>query len=264
MGTFASNSEVEQYSLGQVTIEESIMKISLIGYGRMGHAIDQVAQQRGHEIVARLDAGDAIEIPPCDVVIDFSTPDSAYDNVLAALRQHYPVVSGTTGWMDRMEEIKDAVRELDGTFFYSSNYSVGVFVFRHLVRETARIMDSLPQYSSIHIDEVHHIHKQDYPSGTALTVAQDVIGEMNRFETTKAYLGETEAPDVDDKTLLIHSLREGEVPGIHRATFGSTQDVIRLEHEAYGREGFAVGAVMAGEFLQGKKGIFGMADMLHF
>lgn len=230
----------------------------------MGHAIEKIATERGHEIVGRIDNdAESTTLPDCDVVIDFSTPDSAFGNITSALKQGVPVVSGTTGWLERMDEVKALVEELDGTFFYSSNYSVGVHIFRHLVREAARIMNTLPQYSDVSVEEVHHIHKADYPSGTALSVAGDIISEMDRYEEPKAYLGDAEKPDSKESTLLIHSLREGEVPGIHRASFGSLQDVIRLEHEAYGREGFAMGAVMAAEFIQGKKGLFGMEDMLH-
>lgn len=231
----------------------------------MGHAIEQIALQRGHEIVARIDVeSKGATLPACDAVIDFSTPDSAFDNISSALKQGLPVVSGTTGWLERMDEIKALVNQLDGAFFYSSNYSIGVHVFRHLVRETSRIMNTLPQYSDIGVEEIHHIHKADYPSGTALSVAGDIISEMDRFSQTIAYLGSADRPQTSDDTLVIHSLREGEVPGIHRASFRSAQDVIRLEHEAFGREGFAMGAVLAAEFIQGNKGLFGMEDMLHF
>lgn len=230
----------------------------------MGHAIEAAAQQRGHTIVSRLDQGDPIELTGCDVAIDFSTPESAADNILSALRQHCPIVSGTTGWLDRMPEVETAVRELDGTFFYSSNYSIGVYLFRHLVSEAARIMNTLPAYSSVSVEEIHHVHKKDYPSGTALTVAGDIIRNMDRYSETAAYLGDAERPATDPGTLLIHSLRKGEVPGTHRVSFGSREDVIRIEHEAHGREGFALGAVLAGEFVQGRKGIFGMEDLLHF
>ena len=241
------------------------MKITLIGYGRMGHAIEQVAHSRGHEIVGRIDKDDQASIPSeTDVVIDFSTPDSAYNNIRRAIESGFPVVSGTTGWTDRMEEIREQVREREGAFFYSSNFSIGVFLFRHLVREAAKLINNLPQYSDVQMEEVHHVHKLDYPSGTALTVAGDIISEMDRYRDTRAYLGNAEKPTLAEDQLLIHSLREGEVPGIHRVAFSSPQDVIRLEHEAFGREGFAMGAVMAAEFLQGKKGWYGMEDMLHF
>ena len=231
----------------------------------MGHAIEEVALSRGHEVVGRIDKGQEVEISPStDAVIDFSTPDSAYDNIRLAIEGGFPVVSGTTGWTERMSEIRKMVERHKGAFFYSSNFSVGVFLFRHLVREAAKLMNNLPQYSDVEMEEVHHIHKLDYPSGTALTVAGDILSEMDRYSETKAYLGDEERPSVAEDQLLIHSLREGEVPGIHRVAFGSAQDVIRLEHEAFGREGFAMGAVLAAEFLQGKKGCFGMEDMLHF
>lgn len=231
----------------------------------MGHAIETIALERGHEIVGRIDDhAESGTLPECDAAIEFTTPLSAYDNIVAALRQGIPVVSGTTGWLERMEEVKALTRELGGTFFYSSNYSIGVHLFRHLVREASRLMNRLPQYSDVQVEEVHHVHKADYPSGTALSVAEDIMSEMDRYRRTEAYLAPAEQPEAAPDTLLIRSVREGEVPGIHRASFRSAQDVIRLEHEAFGREGFAMGAVLAAEFVRGRRGLFGMEDMLHF
>lgn len=237
------------------------MKIVLLGYGRMGHVIEKVAESRGHEIVDKLDEGWSV-LPECDVVVEFTSPSNAPSNIIAALKQGLPVVSGTTGWLEQWDNVADHVEALDGTFFYASNFSIGVHLFRKITKDLARYMNSFPQYD-VSVEEVHHVHKIDYPSGTALTIAQDILEQLARKSDIQSYLAPAELPaSVTEKTIPIHSIREEEVPGVHRVTFECDQDTIRLEHEAHGREGLALGAVLAAEYIQGKKGIFGMDNLL--
>ncbi len=237
------------------------MKITILGYGRMGHEIEKVAEKRGHEIVAKLNKGWS-SLPECDVVIEFTTPKEAPQNILMALQQNLPVVSGTTGWLEQWEDIVDYVEAMNGTLFYASNFSIGVHIFRKITKELARYMNALPEYD-VSLEEVHHIHKLDYPSGTALSIAKDILEQLARKSDIQSYLAPADLPQtVTEKTIPIHSIREGEVAGIHRVTFDSHQDTIRLEHEAHGREGLALGAVLAAEYIQGKKGIFNMDHLL--
>lgn len=236
------------------------MKICLIGYGRMGHEIERVAIHRGHEIVGRMDEGWS-ELPDCDVAIEFSQPESAFDNILNALKQGVPVVSGTTGWLSRWPEAIAAVKRYDGSFFYSSNYSVGVYLLRLLNKQLAEIMSQFPAYD-VSVEEIHHIHKLDYPSGTALTLADDLIASYPRKKETLAYLVPNAVPAHQPEDLLIRSIRESEVPGTHTVRYESAEDILEIKHIAKGREGLALGAVLAGEFLIGKKGLFGMEDLI--
>lgn len=237
------------------------MKITLLGYGRMGHEIEKVATKRGHEIVTKLNEG-WNSLPECDVVIEFTKPDQAVHNIQTALKQGLPIVSGTTGWLEHWDDVVDYVEAVNGSFFYASNYSIGVHLFRKITKDLAKYMNALPQYD-VKVEEVHHIHKLDYPSGTALSIAKDILEQLARKSDIQAYLSPDELPNTaTEKTIPIRSIREDEVPGIHRVTFESSQDTIRLEHEAHGREGLALGAVLAAEYVQGKKGVFGMDNLL--
>lgn len=236
------------------------MKIALIGYGKMGHAIEAIALARGHEIVCRIDADNTgdIDTPAfasADVAIEFTTPATAVDNYKRAFAQGVPVVSGTTGWLDRMPEIKEACLQ-GATFFYASNFSLGVNIFFAMNRWLASVMNQFDNYR-VSLEEIHHIHKLDHPSGTAITLASGIIEEVDRVSRWS----ETEqAADV----LCVTAEREGEVPGTHIVRYDSPVDTITIEHRAKSREGFALGAVVAAEYTVGKKGFLTMGDMLPF
>lgn len=244
----------------QPYIFETKMKIALIGYGKMGRAIEEVAVARGHEIVCRIDAGDeALFASPAfasaQVAIEFTTPATAVDNYKRAFAVGVPVVSGTTGWLDRMPEIKNACQE-GATFFYASNFSLGVNIFFALNRWLASIMNRFDDYQ-VSLEEIHHIHKLDHPSGTAITLAEDAIEQLDR-------LSRWSESDTATDVLPITALREGEVPGTHIVRYDSPVDTLTIEHRAKSRRGFALGAVIAAEFTQGRKGFLTMNDMLPF
>ncbi|MBR8703276.1 4-hydroxy-tetrahydrodipicolinate reductase [Porphyromonas levii] len=236
------------------------MKICLVGYGRMGHEIERVALSRGHEIVGKID-GAWNELPQCDVAIEFTQPDSALGNITKALEQGVPVVSGTTGWLLDWDKAVNAVDQNNGTLFYASNFSVGIYLFRQINRQLARMMNRFSGYEPM-VEEVHHIHKLDYPSGTALTLANEVVEQLASKTETLAYLAPSEMPEHAPNQLLIRSVREGEVPGTHIIRYESAEDSIEIKHEAKGRAALALGAVLAAEFVQGKKGLFGMEDLI--
>jgi 4-hydroxy-tetrahydrodipicolinate reductase len=238
------------------------MKTALIGYGKMGREIEKIALERGHKIVAIIDINnpedfDSQEFLSADAAIEFSRPASAIDNFKKCFARNIPVVTGTTGWYDRLDEIRTIVSEGDKSFFYASNFSVGVNVFFAVNRYLAKIMNGFPTYD-VSMEEVHHIHKLDSPSGTGITLAEGILANIDRKTRWKE--GETGAAD----ELLIHSIREGEVPGIHEITYESPADFISIRHEAKNRSGFALGAVLAAEFIKGKKGFFEMTDLLKF
>ena len=239
------------------------MNIAIIGYGRMGRLIESIAVSRGHNIVCRIDADntddfDSPQFRRADVAIEFSQPHAAVDNILRAFAAGVPVVSGTTGWADSLPEIKDMCLKGAGTLFHSSNFSPGVWIFREVNRRFAALMNRFPEYRPS-MTEVHHIHKLDHPSGTAITIADDIIAAISR-------LGSWQEPDGDaplpDDVLPIAHERRGEVPGIHSVSWDSPFDTITLTHSAKSREGFALGAVMAAEWLRGRHGFFTMDDMM--
>ncbi|MDR1090949.1 MAG: 4-hydroxy-tetrahydrodipicolinate reductase [Prevotella sp.] len=238
------------------------MNIALIGYGKMGHEIEKIAKERGHNIVAIIDINNTDEFDSpafksADVAIEFSTPAGALDNYKRCFAANVPVVAGTTGWLEHMDEVKKACEENDRTFFYASNYSLGVNIFFVLNKTLARIMNDYPDYN-VNIEEIHHIHKLDAPSGTAITLAEGIIGNIDRKDRWNP---ETEEKNTD---LAIHSIREGEVPGIHEIVYESEADIISIKHDAKNRKGLALGAVIAAEFVKGKKGFLGMNDLLKF
>lgn len=226
----------------------------------MGREVERMALSRGHEIVDRID-GDWEKLPVCDVAVEFTEPSSALSNITRAMEQGVPVVSGTTGWLDDWELAVRAVEAYNGTLFYSSNYSVGVYLLRQINRELARLANRLGGYEPT-IEEVHHIHKLDYPSGTALTLAEDIVEQLSSKSSIQAYLSGSDVPLHNSDELLIRSVREGEVPGIHTIKYESDVDCIELKHEAKGRSGLALGAVLAAEFVQGRKGVLGMDDLM--
>lgn len=236
------------------------MKIALIGYGKMGKEIEQVALAMKHEVVLKIDEINLGDLTPenlkkADVAIEFTTPKSAVHNILKCFEASVPVVVGTTGWMDKLEEIKKICTEKNQSFFYASNFSIGVNLFFKLNEYLAGMMKAHPEYFPA-MEEIHHIHKKDAPSGTGITLAEGIIrehGGLNKWVLDKpAKPGE----------LPIYSKREGEVPGTHIITYTSKVDEIKISHEAYSRKGFAEGAVHAAAWLIGKKGVFGMKDLL--
>ncbi len=237
------------------------MKIIIWGYGKMGKAVEKAAKERGHEIIGTIDINNvdnitAAYLKKADVVIEFTSPKAAPGNYLKCFDAGVPVVSGTTGWIDKEQEIKQICSEKNGTFFYASNFSLGVNIFFEVNRFLARLMSKIPQYA-VSVSETHHIHKLDKPSGTAISIAQQIIENHARY--TRWNLDKADAPD----EIPVKAFREGEVIGTHTVAYKSDIDKIVLKHEAFSREGFARGAVIAAEFVKDKKGCFGMPDLLN-
>ena len=238
------------------------MKIALIGYGKMGKTIEQIALQRGHQIVSIIDINNTADFESeafrsADVAIEFTTPATALGNYMRCFAANVPVVSGTTGWLEHLDEVKAKCEQEGKTFFYASNFSVGVNIFFALNRYLAKIMNGFPAYD-VRMTEVHHIHKLDAPSGTAITLAEGILENVERKER---WTLETAEQPTD---LPIHAIREGEVPSIHEIIYESEADTISIKHDAKSRAGFALGAVIAAEFTAGKKGFLGMNDLFHF
>ncbi len=230
------------------------MKIALIGYGKMGKAIAEIAEERGHEIVARLTTTPtAQDIEGADVAVEFTNPDAAFGNIKACLEASVPVVSGTTGWLHRRGEIEKITAEAGSAFLYGSNFSLGVNLFFALNEKLAKLMQAFPEYKP-QLEEIHHVHKKDAPSGTAISLAEGIIANSG-FNAWKAE--ETQSDE-----LGIFSIRTDEVPGTHSVRYTSQVDEIEIKHTAFNRSGFALGAVIAAEWLPGKQGVFGMSDVL--
>ncbi len=237
------------------------MKAAIIGYGKMGHEIEQVLLRRGHTIGLIIDENNRSELTPSalrdiDVAIEFTTPDTAYDNILACIESGTAVVSGTTGWTQRLPELQQRCREVGGTMIYSSNYSLGVNVAFRVNRYLAELMNRFDSYD-VRIEEIHHIHKKDAPSGTAITLADDILARMER-KSSWADAAKAGASDI-----AITSVREGEVPGTHTVTYESDDDVLELRHTLKSRRALAVGAVVAAEFICDKKGVFTIDDLFN-
>ncbi len=231
------------------------MKIALVGYGKMGKIIDEIATQRNHEIVARLNESPTSEnLNSADVVIEFSNPEVAFNNIKTCLENNIPVICGTTGWLDQKPEIEKIAAENNTAFLYGSNFSLGVNLFFALNEKLADLMKNFPEYN-VQLEEIHHVHKKDAPSGTAISLAEGIIKNNQRFEGWK--LDETK-----EKQLGIFAIREDEVPGTHSVFYKSSVDEIEIKHTAYSRNGFALGAVIAAEWIQGKTGNFSMKDVL--
>ncbi len=243
------------------------MKIILLGYGKMGHEVEQIALQRGHEIVARIDKDKDLETQRLrdsethDIVaIEFSTPATALENIHRCFDMNIPVVCGTTGWYEHLDEIKERCEKEQQTFFYAPNFSIGMNITFMLNRQLAKLSEKYGY--KISLTETHHIHKLDKPSGTAVKLAEDIIEnnenykswELNQFTIDNEQL-------TIGNVLQVEAIREGDVFGIHEVKAESDCDVIQLRHEAFSRKGFATGAVIAAEFLLGKKGVFTMNDL---
>lgn len=231
------------------------MKIALLGYGRMGKAIEQIAIERGHAIVALVDKNENQgNLSEADVAINFSVPDAAVANIKAAMEKQIPVVCGTTGWLEHLKEVEDYCTQNKSAFIYASNFSVGVNLFFKLNKILVKLMHPHKSYTP-QMKEIHHIHKLDAPSGTAITLAE---GVFDQSEYTDWSIDETNG----ETTLPITVERTGEVPGTHSIEYKSDVDSISIQHEAHSRQGFALGAVIAAEWIQNKKGVFTMNDVL--
>lgn len=238
------------------------MRIALLGYGKMGKLIERIAVERGHEVVLIVDRHNRSscmdeQLQAAEVAIEFTQPDVAVENYRWCFENGVPVVSGTTGWLEKWDEVAAACYEKQGGFFYASNFSIGVNIFFQLNKYLARMMNDFRDYR-VFIEETHHIHKLDAPSGTAITIAEGIMDNHGAYAAWQLDKGE----QLPEGTLPVTAKRLGEVPGIHAVAYRSGVDEIEIRHSAFSREGFAAGAVMAAEFLKGKKGIYGMDDLL--
>jgi len=238
------------------------MKIAMLGYGKMGKKIEELAQMAGHKFILKIDKDNrhtlnSESLRQADVAIEFSQPSAAVKNIKLCLTNGIPIVSGTTGWLEHYAEISDLCEKEKGAFFYASNYSIGVHLFRNINKQLTALMDSQPDYQP-QLTEIHHTQKLDAPSGTAITLAEDLLSKISSKDQ---WINESTE---DPKTLSILSERIDQVPGTHRIDWQSAVDTIRIEHIAHSREGFAKGALAAATWIVDKKGVFGMEDMLGF
>lgn len=233
------------------------MKIALLGYGRMGKEIEKIALQRGHEIILKIQEKEDYDITVADVAIDFSIPTAAFENISNCFQNGVPVISGTTGWVDRYDEAVQICKENKGGFIYASNFSLGVNIFFELNRQLAKMMSAWNDYS-ISAEEIHHTKKLDAPSGTAITLVEGII-ENTRKENWE--LKEDQA--IDENTIPIVAKRIPDVPGTHVIEYESEIDSIEIKHTAHNRKGFALGAVIAAEWILGKTGVHTMKDVLN-
>src|SRR5688572_19711932 len=235
------------------------MKIILLGYGKMGKTIERIALERGHAISAKIDVANQHELDTAigDVAIEFSHPDAAYDNITKCLKRNIPVVCGTTGWLDRRAEVEALCSTSNGSFFYASNFSLGVNIFFKLNEFLAKLMNTTSGYT-ISMEEIHHTEKKDAPSGTAITLAEGVL------KHTPSKTRWVNAESGNDNEIPIKSLRIGQVPGTHTVVYASAIDDVEIKHTAHSRDGFALGAVLVAEWIQGRKGILNMDDFLKF
>ena len=238
------------------------MKIALIGYGKMGKMIEQIARSRGHEMVSIIDIDnqqdfDSDAFRSADVAIEFTAPQAAYGNYLRAWAQGVKVVSGSTGWMaEHGDAVRKACEEEGKTLFWASNFSIGVAIFSAVNRYLARIMNQFPQYD-VELEETHHVHKLDHPSGTAITLGEEIVRELDRKRGW--------AEDTTDAGMLrIDHIRRGEVAGVHTVRYDSEADLITISHDAHSRQGFALGAVLAAEYTQEHEGLLTISDMFKF
>jgi 4-hydroxy-tetrahydrodipicolinate reductase len=238
------------------------MKIALIGYGKMGKEIEQIALERNHTIPLIIDITNQQDfndknLRNVDVAIEFSKPETAAENIRRCFASNVPVVCGTTGWLESFEAIKEECLKTGNGFFYASNYSLGVNIFFKLNKHLAKIMNNFPQYN-VEMEEVHHVQKLDAPSGTAISLANDILKEIERKN-------HWQLDGQDNETALkIAAIRRDTVPGIHTIKYESPVDFIEMTHSSKNRQGLALGAVVAAEFMAGKKGVFSMDDLLKF
>lgn len=236
------------------------MKIALIGYGKMGREIEKLAVTKGHEICVRIHSQNRDEFTKenldfCDVAIEFSNPESGFDNLAKCIKYDIPVVSGTTGWLEKKSTLDEMCTELNGAYIYASNFSIGVNIFFALNKKLAELTSTYSEYKS-EITEIHHTTKLDAPSGTAITLAKGIIDNHSFY---KKWINEDED---DESSLPIISKRIADAPGTHIVKYSSEVDSISISHEAKSRKGFAMGAIIAAEWIIGKKGIFSMSDVI--
>lgn len=236
------------------------MKAAIIGYGKMGREIEKLLLERGHEVALVIDQEnyhelDAEHLRGVDVALEFTTPSTAYENLKRCIECHTPVVSGTTGWTERLEELETYCKANGGALFYASNFSLGVNLLFRLNRQLAQLMNRFGHYE-VSIEEVHHTQKKDAPSGTAITLAEGIIAELERKT------GWVNEPEAESNKIAITSVREGMIPGIHTINYESADDKLELRHEIKNRRTLAEGAVVAAEFLCGKVGVYTMEDLL--
>ncbi|MCC8361401.1 4-hydroxy-tetrahydrodipicolinate reductase [Salinimicrobium sediminilitoris] len=230
------------------------MKIALLGYGKMGKTIERLAVERGHEIVLKIsDDIEKADLQKADVAIDFSVPDAAFKNITTCFEKQVPVVSGTTGWLKQYDKAVEICNENEAAFIYASNFSLGVNLFFELNRNLAKLMSKFPEYK-VAIEEIHHTQKLDAPSGTAITLAEQIMenSEKTGWQLDKAA----------DNEIPVTAKRIENVPGTHTISYNSEVDTIKIEHIAHSRDGFALGAIIAAEWLQNKKGVYSMKDVL--
>ena len=232
------------------------MNIALLGYGKMGKTIEKIAINRGHNIVLKVDKGDDdYDILKADVGIDFSIPTVAFNNISNCINNNIPVISGTTGWLENYDKAVALCKEKKGAFIYASNYSLGVNIFFELNKTLAKMMNNLKQYN-VSMEEIHHTQKLDAPSGTAISLANDIISNNENFKDWKLDKN-------GESTIPIIAKRIEDVPGTHTVNYESEVDSISIEHIAHNRQGFALGAVIAAEWIAGKTGVFTMNDVLN-
>lgn len=253
------------------------MKIALIGYGKMGKMIEQIAKDRGHEIVSIIDVDnqedfDSPEFASADVAIEFTAPQAAYGNYLRAFAHNVKVVSGSTGWMkEHGDDVRRMCTEEGQTLFWASNFSIGVAIFSAVNRYLAKIMNGFEQYD-VKMEETHHIHKLDAPSGTAITLAEDIVENLDRkTDWVKGVVNWPDSPEKNEAAaeakptdIVIDAVRRDEVPGIHEITYDSDADAITICHNAHSRKGFALGAVLAAEYTKDHNGLLTTSDLFKF
>ncbi len=236
------------------------MNIAIIGYGKMGKEIEKLARERNHNVVLRVDENNIKSLIKndfgnVDVAIEFSMPESAFSNINLCFDNNIPVVSGTTGWLEKFDDVLERCKNENNTFFYASNYSIGVNLFFKLNKHLAKIMDNFTDYN-VRVEETHHTQKLDAPSGTAITLAEGLIENIERKNNWE------KEQENSDNTIAVKSFREGNVPGNHKVIYDSSFDKITIEHDAKSRKGFALGAILAAEFIISKKGYYSMDDLL--
>lgn len=233
------------------------MKVALIGYGKMGQIIEATLVERGHEIIAKFgrEGIDTKELKKAEVAIEFSVPEAAFSNLKTCFENKVPVVTGTTGWLDRFEEAKGLCENHQSAFLYASNFSLGVNIFFAVNQHLAKLISDYNYHLSI--EEIHHIHKKDAPSGTAISLAEQIIANNSNYNSWVL------SPDNKEKSISIEAKRQDEVPGTHIIHYENEIDSIEISHAAKNRKGFALGAVLAAEYLKGKVGVFDMSDVLN-
>ena len=235
------------------------MKVALLGYGKMGQSIEAILLERGHDVIAKFGSEgiNSSLLAQADVAIEFSLPQVAFTNITTCFEVGIPVITGTTGWLDKYDEALELCDKHQGAMIYASNFSLGVNLFFALNEHLALLMKGFPDYA-IQMEEIHHIHKLDAPSGTAISLAEGILKQRDDYRTWQLDEGQ-----IEPQSIGIKAIRESEVPGTHSICYGSDIDEIEIKHTAHSRQGFALGAVIAAEYLKGRKGVYSMRDVLN-